>query len=58
VGLVDDINAAVTSVVCSDWDIRKGTVVPTTEDVKLSNGAVGFVHVQQHRLSMSFSSSW
>jgi class 3 adenylate cyclase len=40
VGLVDDINAAVTSVVCSDWDIRKGTVVPTTEDVKLSNGAV------------------
>jgi hypothetical protein len=48
----------VTSVVCSDWDIRKGTVVPTTEDVKLSNGAVGFVHVQQHRLSMSFSSSW
>ncbi|MEV5242937.1 hypothetical protein AB0K89_28070 [Streptomyces cinnamoneus] len=39
-GLADDISAAVTSVVCSDWDIRKGTVVPATEDVKLSNGAV------------------
>jgi adenylate cyclase len=39
-GLADDISAAVTSVVGSNWDIRKGTVVPTTDDVKLGNGAV------------------
>ncbi|MEU1512944.1 adenylate/guanylate cyclase domain-containing protein [Streptomyces sp. NPDC005811] len=39
-GLADDVTKAVTDVVCSDWDIRKGTVVPTTEDVKLRNGAV------------------
>lgn len=39
-GLADDISAAVTDVVCSDWDVRTGTVVPGTEDVKLKNGAV------------------
>ncbi|MWA08100.1 adenylate/guanylate cyclase domain-containing protein [Streptomyces sp. BA2] len=39
-GLADEIDAAVTSVVCSDWDTRKGTVVPTTDNVKLGNGAV------------------
>jgi adenylate cyclase len=39
-GLADDIAAAVTNVVCSDWDTRKGTVVPATDDVKLRNGAV------------------
>ncbi|MGW2520014.1 adenylate/guanylate cyclase domain-containing protein [Streptomyces sp. NPDC001617] len=39
-GLADDVTKAVTDVVCSDWDVRRGTVVPTTEDVKLKNGAV------------------
>lgn len=39
-GLADDISAAVTSVVSSNWDTRKGTVVPGTDNVKLSNGAV------------------
>jgi class 3 adenylate cyclase len=39
-GLADDITTAVTNVVCSDWDIRKGSVVPSTDDVKLGNGAV------------------
>ncbi|WP_406209325.1 adenylate/guanylate cyclase domain-containing protein [Streptomyces decoyicus] len=38
-GLADDIDSAVTRIVCSDWDIQKGTVVPTTDNVKLSNGA-------------------
>ncbi|GGX89957.1 adenylate/guanylate cyclase domain-containing protein [Streptomyces anandii] len=39
-GLADEIRKAVTDVVCSDWDIRKGTTVPEKEDVKLKNGAV------------------
>ena len=39
-GLADDVTKAVTDIVCSDWDVRKGTVVPTTADVKLKNGAV------------------
>lgn len=39
-GLADEVTQAVTDVVCSDWDVRKGTVVPSTADVKLKNGAV------------------
>lgn len=39
-GLADEVTRAVTEVVCSDWDVRKGTVVPATADVKLKNGAV------------------
>ncbi|MFD8440416.1 adenylate/guanylate cyclase domain-containing protein [Streptomyces microflavus] len=39
-GLVDDISAAVTKVVCSDWNSRKGTAVPSTDTVALGNGAV------------------
>ncbi|GAB3005522.1 adenylate/guanylate cyclase domain-containing protein [Streptomyces pseudoechinosporeus] len=39
-GLADEVTQAVTDVVCSDWDTRKGTVVPSTADVKLKNGAV------------------
>ncbi len=38
--LTDEITAAVTGVVTSDWNIRKGTVVPTTDDITLKNGAV------------------
>lgn len=40
VGLADEIEKTVTNVVCSDWDIREGSVVPSTDTVKLSNGAV------------------
>jgi len=40
VSLTDEITAAVTGVVTSDWNIRKGIVVPTTEDIALKNGAV------------------
>jgi adenylate cyclase len=40
VGLADDIRSAVTTVAGADWDIRKGTVVPTTDTVTLKNGAV------------------
>jgi class 3 adenylate cyclase len=39
-GLAEEIDKAVTTVVCSDWDVRKGTVVPTTGSVALKNGAV------------------
>ncbi|MGA5579543.1 hypothetical protein ACPCK9_32720, partial [Streptomyces koyangensis] len=39
-GLAEDVEKAVTSVVCSNWNTRSGTVVPETEDVSLSNGAV------------------
>jgi class 3 adenylate cyclase len=39
-GLADDITAAVATVVGADWDLRTGTVVPNTEDVKLKNGGV------------------
>jgi len=39
-GLAEEITTSVTSVVTSDWNIRKGTVVPNTEDVTLKNGAV------------------
>lgn len=39
-GLTDDISAAVTKVICSDWNSRKGTIVPSTDSVALSNGAV------------------
>lgn len=39
-GLLDDISTAVRGVVTSDWNTRKGNVVPKTEDVALSNGAV------------------
>ncbi|MFD8467817.1 adenylate/guanylate cyclase domain-containing protein [Streptomyces cyaneofuscatus] len=39
-GLADDISAAVTRVVCSDWNSRKGTTVPSTDTVALGNGAV------------------
>jgi class 3 adenylate cyclase len=40
VGLADDIRNAVTTVAGADWDVRKGTVVPTTESILLKNGAV------------------
>lgn len=39
-GLKDDISAAVHSVVSTRWNIREGTVVPETENVSLSDGAV------------------
>ncbi|WP_406466460.1 adenylate/guanylate cyclase domain-containing protein [Streptomyces sp. NBC_01594] len=39
-GLAEDVEKAVTSVVCAGWNTRKGTVVPATENVNLSNGAV------------------
>jgi len=39
-GLAEDISAAVTKVVCSDWNSRKGTAVPSTDTVPLGNGAV------------------
>ncbi|MFE9651570.1 adenylate/guanylate cyclase domain-containing protein [Micromonospora sp. NPDC006431] len=39
-GLLDEITTAVRGVVTSDWNTRKGNVVPKTEDVALSNGAV------------------
>ncbi|WP_422744757.1 adenylate/guanylate cyclase domain-containing protein [Micromonospora sp. WMMD754] len=39
-GLADDISTAVGAVVNSDWNVRTGTVVPTTDNVALSNGAV------------------
>ncbi|MGQ4732578.1 adenylate/guanylate cyclase domain-containing protein [Streptomyces sp. Ju416(a)] len=39
-GLAEDVEKAVTSVVCSNWNTRNGVVVPETEDVSLSNGAV------------------
>ncbi|WP_156819541.1 adenylate/guanylate cyclase domain-containing protein [Pseudonocardia sp. HH130630-07] len=38
--LADEITTAVTGVVTSDWNIRKGVVVPRTEDIALKNGAV------------------
>lgn len=38
--LVDDITAAVSDVVNSDWNVRTGNVVPTTETILLKNGAV------------------
>ncbi|MCC8452880.1 adenylate/guanylate cyclase domain-containing protein [Streptomyces rochei] len=40
VGLAEDVEKAVTNVVCSNWNTRKGLGVPETEDVSLSNGAV------------------
>ena len=40
VGLAEDIEDAVKKVVQASWNSRNGTVVPTTEDVALSNGAV------------------
>jgi adenylate cyclase len=40
VGLKDDVTSGVAAVLDATWDIRKGTVVPTTEGVKLGNGAV------------------
>ncbi|MFE5548338.1 adenylate/guanylate cyclase domain-containing protein [Streptomyces sp. NPDC056534] len=39
-GLADEVEKAVTNVVCSNWNTRKGTVVPETGNVSLSNGAV------------------
>ena len=39
-GVADDITAAVNQMVTSDWNTRRGTVVPTTEDIALANGAV------------------
>ncbi len=39
-GLAEDIDEAVQQVVQASWNSRSGTVVPTTEDVALSNGAV------------------
>lgn len=39
-GLRDDIERAVQNVVGSNWNIRDGTVVPTTNDIALKNGAV------------------
>ncbi|MFE2015661.1 adenylate/guanylate cyclase domain-containing protein [Streptomyces sp. NPDC059491] len=39
-GLADEVEKAVTNVVCSNWNTRRGTVVPKTENVSLSNGAV------------------
>lgn len=39
-GLAEDIDEAVKSVVNSDWNVRTGTVVPTTDTVSLKNGAV------------------
>ncbi|MEU1854387.1 adenylate/guanylate cyclase domain-containing protein [Streptomyces sp. NPDC019990] len=39
-GLAEDVEKAVTSVVCANWNTRNGTVVPGTKDVSLSNGAV------------------
>lgn len=35
-----DLESRVTEVLSVAWDIRDGQVVPTTDDVKLSNGAV------------------
>jgi adenylate cyclase len=40
VGLTEDIDDAVKKVVQASWNSRNGAVVPTTEDVALSNGAV------------------
>ncbi len=39
-GLKDDVAAAVDGILSQEWDIRDGTVVPTTESVALSGGAV------------------
>ncbi|MFE2839809.1 hypothetical protein ACFXI6_54435 [Streptomyces mirabilis] len=39
-GLSADVEQAVTKIVCADWNKRRGIVVPSTEDVNLSNGAV------------------
>jgi class 3 adenylate cyclase len=39
-GLADDIKDAVADVVNADWNLRKGQVVPHTEDITLKNGAV------------------
>ncbi len=39
-GLSEDINKAVDTIVSTPWDTREGTVVPKTEDVELSDGAV------------------
>ncbi|SCG39355.1 Adenylate cyclase, class 3 [Micromonospora siamensis] len=39
-GVTDDITAAVGAVVNADWNVRTGTVVPTTDTVTLKNGAV------------------
>ncbi|MFC1432950.1 adenylate/guanylate cyclase domain-containing protein [Streptacidiphilus sp. N1-3] len=39
-GLSDDIRDAVTTVASADWDVRKGTTVPTTDTITLKNGAV------------------
>lgn len=39
-GLAEDIKVASKSIVGASWDIRDGRVVPTTDDVKLADGAV------------------
>lgn len=39
-GVTQDITAAVAAVVNADWNVRTGTVVPTTDTVTLKNGAV------------------
>lgn len=38
--LKDEITKGVTDVLAATWDIRDGTVVPTTDTVKLKDGAV------------------
>lgn len=38
--LTDTISTAIDTILKTPWNIRKGTVVPTTEDVALSDGAV------------------
>ncbi|MDG4755250.1 adenylate/guanylate cyclase domain-containing protein [Micromonospora sp. WMMD718] len=38
--MAEDITAAVGAVVNADWNVRTGTVVPTTDTITLKNGAV------------------
>ncbi len=39
-GIITDTLAGVITVLDSEWDCRKGNVVPTTDTVKLKDGAV------------------
>lgn len=39
-GLSEDLSKGVDSILSTKWDVRKGTKVPNTEDVKLAGGGV------------------
>lgn len=39
-GIAGDLKSSISTTLSANWDMRDGTVVPRTDDVKLTNGAV------------------